>query len=172
MGTPNEELLIINKDFSSDGLIEVALTRKDGVNPFGAGSIGNFIVIIDNIEGYTGEGKIEIQRVQAIDKEGNLLAVHTPHTQVAALTNIDDLVDAQDIDLTVYPNPAGEYVSITSKLDQPIRQVEILTISGQVIKTIENSDLSNINIADLSKGIYMLSIKTETQQVYQKLIKQ
>ena len=172
LGTPNQDLLTINKNISSDGFIEVALTRTDGNDPFGVGTIGNFIVIIDDIEGYTGENTIEIQKVQAVDRDGNLLAVHTPKTFLSSLTDTEDSTDADEIDITVYPNPASDMMVIEHSLESDIQQINIRSISGRMIQTIAPNEISNIDISTLTNGVYILEFQTGSTTVYRKLVKQ
>ena len=172
LGTPNQDLLTIHKSISSDGLIEVALTRKEGSTPFGAGTIGNFILIIDNIEGFTGDKTIEIQRVQAIDNEGNLLAVHTPKTVLSSLTDTENTEEESGIDITVYPNPATDVIAINHTLQQAIQRIDIRSISGRLIQSITPTDMTNIDISGLTNGVYILELQTGATTVYRKLVKQ
>ncbi len=172
LGTPNENLLTINKNISSDGLIEVALTRKAGSNPFGVGPIGNFIVIIDDIEGFTSDNTIVIQKVQAVDKEGNLLAVHTPKTVLSSLTDTENAGDETDIDITVYPNPAKDVITINYPLQSAIQRIDIRSISGRLIQSVTPADMENIDISALTNGVYILELQTGGTTVYRKLVKQ
>jgi hypothetical protein len=171
MGTPNQDLLSINQNYLSDGIIEVALTKTNKVNPFGAGPIGNFIVIIDNIEGFTGESELEIQKVRALDKDGHLLGVHTPKITLSALTEVTDNKDIKDL-INVYPNPTSEYISIDKKGLQSIENVEIHSISGKLLRSINPQHISNINVSDLIDGIYIIEIKTAEKSYYQKFVKE
>lgn len=171
LGTPNEDLLTINKSISSNGFIEVALTRKEGSTPFGAGTIGNFILIIDNIEGFTGDKTIEIQKVQAIDNEGDLLAVHTPKTVLSSLTDTQNTGE-EEIDITVYPNPASDIIAINYPLQSTIDRIDIRSISGRLIRSITPTDMESIDISGLTNGVYILELQTGTTTVYRKLVKQ
>lgn len=172
LGTPDVDLLTINKNFASDGLIEVALIRKGGNNPFGAGAIGNFIVIIDDIEGYSGDGTIEIQRVQAIDNEGNIIDVHTPKTTLFALTDTEEVFEEEDGTTILFPNPAEELISINTTLEKSIDKIEIHTVSGRFVQTINPQLMQNIDISTLSNGVYIVSINSGPNTIYRKLIKQ
>ena len=172
LGRPNSDLLTINKNFASDGLIEIAITRKTGDTPIGAGSIGNFIVIIDDIEGFSGDQTIDIQKVQAVDNAGNLLAVHTPKTVLSALTDTDNPTDGKDIDITVYPNPATDLISITYPIQSTVQQIDIRSFSGRLIQSIEPADMANIDISGLANGVYILEVQTSATTVYRKLVKQ
>ncbi|MFK7979126.1 MAG: T9SS type A sorting domain-containing protein, partial [Saprospiraceae bacterium] len=172
LGSPNEDLLTINKNFASDGLIEVAITKKAGETPIGAGSIGNFIVIIDDIEGFSGDQTIEVQKVQAVDNEGNILAVHTPKTVLSAITDTDNSTDDKDIDITVFPNPANDLISISYPVQNAVQQIDIRSLSGRLIQSINPADKANIDISGLVSGVYILELQTGGATVYRKLVKQ
>lgn len=172
LGLPEQDLLTINKNFAADGIIEIALSRKAGSTPIGAGGIGNFIVIIDDIEGYTGNQPIEIQKVQAIDNEGNLLAVHTPKTILSSITDTENPDKEDEIDITVYPNPASDVMTIHYPIERDIKQVDIRSISGRLIQSIAPNNLSTIDISTITKGVYILEIQMGETTVYRKLVKQ
>lgn len=81
---------------------------------------------------------------------------------------IDFKVDTQDI--KVFPNPANDIINISS--NEAINNVNILSVSGQVVKVLNSSDLSQgINIADLNPGVYYLLIETEGEFIPKKFIK-
>ena len=71
--------------------------------------------------------------------------------------------------LTLYPNPSASFITINSK-NQPIENVNINDISGKQIIDFKNlnTETKNIDISNLSKGIYFISIN---KQVVKKLIK-
>ncbi len=69
---------------------------------------------------------------------------------------------------TVSPNPATDFISISS--DLKIEQVQILTIAGKLVKTISTSDFSNIKVSDLTKGNYLLVISSGKEKVSKKIV--
>ncbi len=170
LGIPEQDLLILHQDFSSDGILEVALTRKDGLIKNGAGVIGNFIVIIDDIEAYTGEGSVDLLNVQVIDNEGNILTIHTPMTQFSTITNTEEVEIAETI--KVFPNPVNEYLSIQSDSKEALQEVEIWTIAGEFIQRIPPNQIDNINISELTNGFYLIKINSGKQSIYKKFVKQ
>ena len=72
--------------------------------------------------------------------------------------------------LSVYPNPATDYMTITS--DSPIRSVEIRDISGKTVYS-ENTNGTTVTImtAHLPKGVYMASIRNDKGIYTRKLVK-
>ena len=167
---PTECFDFNNLDIGQKIGIEVALTRQDGLIKNGAGVIGNFIVIIDEIEGYSGEGSVEIQNVQVIDNEGNLLTIHTPMMQFSTITETIELETTNSIN--VYPNPAKEHLSIQHDLKEALLSVEISTISGQLIQRVLPNQVNPIDISGLMDGVYLIKINTDEKSIYRKFVKQ
>lgn len=64
-----------------------------------------------------------------------------------------------DHQFSIYPNPAADFITV--KISEKAT-LEILTIQGQIVKTINSSDLqTKIDISDLSNGVYIIKAKTD-----------
>lgn len=71
----------------------------------------------------------------------------------------------------VYPNPTKDNITVSSK--EEIQTIELLNISGQIIKSIQcDSQSQIIDLSDLSNGLYILQGKTSTKLFTQKIVKQ
>lgn len=69
---------------------------------------------------------------------------------------------------TIYPNPTKDFLNIVAT--SSISEVKIFNPMGQLVLTAKNT--SEIDIAELGKGIYLVYIKTEDNQVgVEKIIK-
>ncbi len=78
--------------------------------------------------------------------------------------NIEEL-NSQNINL--YPNPANEILNITSS--ETISEIEIVNVMGQVVKRIEvNADNAACNVEDLTRGVYVVRISTESKVISQR----
>lgn len=67
-------------------------------------------------------------------------------------------------DLLVYPNPVNEIVQVQLKnATDKIQKVTIYDIIGKSVKTVSgiSSNQTNINVSNLSAGVYLLEITTE-----------
>lgn len=71
--------------------------------------------------------------------------------------------------LTVYPNPASNYVTISH--DMPIQRVEIRNAEGRVVylENINNQDIT-IQTSHYPAGIYLMSIHTQSGVITRKLV--
>lgn len=78
----------------------------------------------------------------------------------------------QNSSIKIYPNPASDFltVSFENELLKPGAVLSIKDLCGRAVKQVNMEDLSlasdRIDISDLSKGIYLLSVKNNEQTVY------
>lgn len=79
--------------------------------------------------------------------------------------------NSENLDVTVYPNPATDLVNIISKSEK-INQIEIFTKSGSKIKTLSYPDQQwvTVNFKDLISGEYFLKIKLGEKYIGHKII--
>jgi hypothetical protein len=74
----------------------------------------------------------------------------------------------------IYPNPAGDFTSVTSQRD-PIDEVNLYDVTGKQIQDIRlnaGQMTVKLNVSGLSKGVYFVTVKTGSVIYRQKLIKQ
>ncbi len=79
-------------------------------------------------------------------------------------TNTSAKVKEATKELQIYPNPATEQINLTLK-GEKILGAEIRNSSGQLIEVYTNT--STISISHLPAGMYYLSAKSKTNQLYQ-----
>ncbi|MCC7534052.1 MAG: T9SS type A sorting domain-containing protein [Bacteroidia bacterium] len=99
-------------------------------------------------------------RIETVDKDGKITYSKTEKVQIK--------IDKEQ--LTIYPNPAKGIININYP---NIREVSILDMAGRklVAKSFNNSNLVQLNVASLSKGIYILqAINNKGDVQTQKLI--
>lgn len=72
----------------------------------------------------------------------------------------------------IYPNPATEYVSVEQKTTDGVtlQSVQILDSSGKWIKSIKEN-FNQIDVSNLSKGMYLFVIQTDKGNKTEKIIK-
>ncbi len=66
------------------------------------------------------------------------------------------------------PNPANDYLKIETPSNIEFQNAQVFNLLGQ--KVLESNE-NNISVADLSKGIYAISIKTSEGLIHKKFIK-
>ena len=84
--------------------------------------------------------------------------------------NIDNLLSVNNIE--VFPNPASSFISIKTNSEKDV-QLTIFDISGTLVKQI-NHVLNNqqVDIKDLTSGLYILKIQSNNGSTTKRLIKQ
>lgn len=72
--------------------------------------------------------------------------------------------------LAVYPNPMREVLKINSA-DKKVNEVTFYSMDGKLVKK-EKENLSNINVENLPKGVYIVKVKTSDSEKSFKVIKE
>lgn len=72
--------------------------------------------------------------------------------------------------LRVFPNPASDYIYIENIKEKA--RIEIYNMSGILQYTADANGDSNINIRNLSDGLYLVKIQTDSSVAIKKLLKQ
>ena len=87
-----------------------------------------------------------------------------------SLSNEDFVLNETNIFL--YPNPANDVLNYSFSTDVALKSVQVTDISGKIIFS-NNSDLSSnqINVSDLSSGIYFVTFDSENGAFTKKFIK-
>jgi len=91
-------------------------------------------------------------------------------------TSTEDEVLAEDVDMKIFPNPAGDYTSIQlSSGNQHDARVSILSMDGKILFTQpvninNNLEIVTVNTADLASGFYVVRLESGKGILTQKLI--
>lgn len=80
--------------------------------------------------------------------------------------------DATEMQVSLFPNPAGNTIHISGITDREVRGVEVLDMSGKRVLLLENHK-SMVDISRLSKGAYILNlVKKDGSAISRRFIKQ
>ncbi len=95
-------------------------------------------------------------------------------TNIASTEIVDRLsvVEFGENTIAMFPNPAKDKLIIQAKF--PIHQITVLDINGKLLKSpvLSNSKKEfELNVSDLSQGMYFVKIQTELGIQTQKIIK-
>ncbi len=133
----------------------------------GANSIGS--VLVDMIDARQTDGFI------AVGTQGNGVysTWYDPTADVEEMNVPDNLIISE-----VYPNPASHSASVEITASLPCKiEVTIYSSSGKPIEKIENRSLTvgsqilQLDVGELSMGIYYICFRTQNKTVNRKLIK-
>ncbi|WP_299673318.1 T9SS type A sorting domain-containing protein [uncultured Tenacibaculum sp.] len=86
------------------------------------------------------------------------------NTDCQATANIEDYLKTN---ITIYPNPAKNKLKIQSDIN--INSIKLYNSLGKEIGLYNNSD--EIDVSNLSHGMYLLVVKTEKSKTYKRFIK-
>lgn len=122
--------------------------------------------------GWNGEMVPHFAFVQAYSWEYNLIVPYISQTNTNSISEKES-----GVSLRVYPNPAVENVTINFDSKNATKATVSLTdISGKSIRTIQNQNIDNgtnyinMNVSDISNGIYFVRITSPYFNVTRRLI--
>jgi len=98
---------------------------------------------------------------------------------VARASNADTLlnttlVESTENSVTIYPNPANDVLSIlVSNLNgtSEVTKARISDINGRIVKDLNTVTNNQVNVSDLTSGVYFISIETNEGTSVKKFIK-
>lgn len=77
--------------------------------------------------------------------------------------------------LTLYPNPASDFIKLSNPKNIPLKEVSIYDVTGRLIKVLDASQVISemtIDISELASATYVVLINTEAGQVTKQLVKE
>lgn len=74
--------------------------------------------------------------------------------------------------VSIFPNPASNVVNVSADKSQ-INNITITDLNGRIVKqnTVNNLSKVELNISDLSSGVYMMNVKSNNGSVTKKIVK-
>lgn len=100
-------------------------------------------------------------------KSGNSMIT----VDVVSPFSVNTIEKAENFDISVYPNPAKENVSIEVSEGLKSSELKIFNIQGKLVKYfILNSTQTTINISDLESGFYFIKVQDEHKTLLRKLV--
>ena len=101
-------------------------------------------------------------RLKEVDKDGNFYLSPIVSVKFDVPTGFE-----------VFPNPAGDFTNINSLRDD-ILEIRLSDVTGKLLRSVQPGSVQTyrLNIAELPKGVYFISVKTKKSVYRQKLVKQ
>lgn len=89
------------------------------------------------------------------------------------ITNILSNSAFSNLEFSIYPNPTTGIINITNNNNNLISEIEVTDLNGRIVKKVSNKDnISQLNISELSQGVYLMKIISDNGFVYKKIIKE
>lgn len=73
----------------------------------------------------------------------------------------------------VYPNPTKNTLNISNTMDASIQSIELSDMNGRTVKNFKVANLTEtqVNISDISQGVYMMKITSDKGSLVKKVVK-
>lgn len=180
MGVQGSNLLNFEKQFLSQGKVDVAITRTDYMNAAGDGVIVTTgVVVIDNIGARLTTAPpyinlpITLSNPRALTAAEYYLAISLSNdsveidtSQTVGLPDINQVSDG----INIFPNPAGEYLFAHSARSQ-ITGIEIFDMMGSTTSfDLASSMHQRLDVSGLANGVYRIKIITPAGIIKRKLV--
>ena len=81
----------------------------------------------------------------------------------------NDVDESESETMSIYPNPAHDFIFVEENLNLPLQSVEIYNVTGQ--KVISSTE-TEINVSGLESGVYFVCVVAEGKTVIQRIVKQ
>ena len=80
-------------------------------------------------------------------------------------------IEDQEVEsLSIYPNPVSDMLYVSAP--EMVSEVQIFNLQGQLVRSLQG-DIHEISVSDLSDGVYMMKVRTESgSTTTQKIVKQ
>ncbi len=150
----SDTILLCGYDFNGAFLIQL--------NGFHSGLFSNGTIVKTSVE-VPANYSIQIEGIIPINMTEYFVSAEESDSNSQALYRFDTptltIENYQDNPISIYPNPAQNYFSINTENCW----TKIYSITGQLVKTSSKSD---IDISELSKGIYIVQIENLQNNSY------
>ena len=168
----------LTADFSEDGsAINVAWEAPETGTPTGYNIYINGVLMEEN---YTSTSYTNNELATELYNmpKNHYVEVRTMYADDKSSVSLMDIfasgVNVSEINETssfnVYPNPASDFVKVTTVNGQQ-STVKVYNTLGMLVEEIEiNSNETEINVSDYNPGIYFFSIQTENGNVTKKIV--
>jgi len=109
---------------------------------------------------------------EGYEEVAGTVVVNNEDETVNVILTIIGITETKNSEIKLYPNPAINSITL-EKPQKSSSLVEIYTVSGQIVKSVEWNDKSiDIDISDLMSGVLFMKIKTNRVVEIFKVIKQ
>jgi hypothetical protein len=92
-------------------------------------------------------------------KEGDQTYLSQLRLRREGTLNTDKLTSAPTF--TISPNPVADYLTISTIAAEKVQKVTVVNMNGQTVLSVENPDGNQVDVSDLTKGIYHVLISSD-----------
>jgi hypothetical protein len=172
-GTNGVDMIQIDRHMGLNGIIDIALTRKDQINISGSGPVGRVtIVTTDNVS-----GKVMLDvapfDIVGVSASGQTIAFNPIGDAVIIDPNFTGISEHNlSEQFSVYPSPASDYCFVAYSGSESLTSIEVQDLDGKtIIKMNAPQRKQMVDIRTLAKGVYLVRVTKGDQTAIQKLVK-
>lgn len=175
LGSLGQDLIAFQRNNPTKGRIDVALTRIDGRNVSGHGTIGKVKITIEDVilnlrDEENPKIQLGIDNVRLINRlDENIPVTPVPSTPTAkkevSTSAYDPYLDAR---IRVYPQPAQDQLYLDYG-DLPLRSVQLLQLDGKALTGVMVPQRS-LSLAGIPNGVYFLKVVAEKGVAMKKVL--
>ena|GEM_PF-5773280 len=166
LGTLNKNLVYVIHNDSSNGVMDIGITRTDHNNISGYGQIGVLNIITpDNVGGkreVTKELNFDVENAKAIDNKESDISLYTSGDSTlfygySAVKSPNYVANH----VKIYPNPANSVLHLDAYKDF-ISEITVSNILGESVLSQKCANLQqmDLNIENLIAGTYIINVQT------------
>lgn len=150
------------------------------VSPTGGNAVANFTTLLLNVPNELSAGNYRTAALSgyagtsiriAFRNDGNdQYVMFLDNISIDGTLSNDEFFSSK---FTTFPNPAATTVTISNSDNIMISNVDIIDINGRIVSSHTNNNLTEIqvNVADLTSGIYFMNITTDSGKAVKKFVK-
>lgn len=97
-----------------------------------------------------------------LDSNGETVSYDLSGLRKAYFSTIDNDDEIENQQFAIYPNPAKDLIHVVTP---HATSVQIYTIDGKIVKSVEVSEDATINISDMNSGLYIIGAGNEFSKV-------
>lgn len=173
-GSLIDEVLLMAFEESSEGKLNIALSKTNLINSAGLGKIISISCVIeDNLIGKDIQAlQLAISDALLIGNNLNVQAIQTNSKSIEVIHTGIDNKDFVGAEFNIYPNPTQDILNIKSK-NLNNYSLNIFGLNGQLHQNLNDisSQIKQLDVSTLPAGVYFLQIQVGGQQKIQKFIK-
>jgi hypothetical protein len=173
LGDWGQNMISIEKNFSSSGQFDVGISLTDQVPTTGFGRIADITVVIDDLIGKQGGiqlAGLDIGKITLRPYTGPAYAVNAQGSKFSVLLNQETALLQRG--LFAFPNPAADQLQLSWDFTEKVEAISMLDVQGREY-VLENSPSAREwsgSVNAFSPGLYLLQMHTEKNIIQKKII--
>lgn len=119
---------------------------------------------------YYFEIEVDVNDDEAEENENNNIKTYTNQGFYFEHLNSASIDENEKLKLNIFPNPTSDIINIISDNITSNAAYSLVSIDGKIVKEGILSNTTQINVSDLTKGIYSLTVKDNDKTYVNKVI--